>query len=412
MKAIFNIIKAVRRNGPPKPLIAVAVGLALGACGSSSDESAQVDAGPQVSPELRAEVVAALGRNVLWPETQAFEASATSLESTLAALVVAPADEAAWTAAREAWLDTMAALQRLELMQVGPHGFPTSVVGGLGIREEIYAWPIVSRCGVDENLVDGTYASASALATEPVNVRGMAVLEYLLFSSSTTNACGSLNAINTTGSWASLTDLPARRATYAAQVAALIRSEATRLREAWDESAGDFVGTIGGAGSAGNPYADSLDALNGISDAMFYLDLVTKDQKVAIPAGISLYCGAETCPASVESALSDSSLAHVRQNLIVFRHLFTGGDGSALGFDDLLISVEQEALAQQVVTAVDDAVAAVDAVEGPLETAVDAHPDQVATLHAAIKGVTDLLKGQFLQILSLDRPAAAAGDND
>lgn len=390
---------------------AVAVALLVSSCGGGKTHP-PVDAGPQVSDTLRAEVVAALATNVLYPEIQSFETIAATLDTAVAAYAAAPTDTALGDAARQAWRDAMEAWQRLELMQVGPLGYPATTVAGQGLREEIYSWPVVSRCGMDEHLVAQTYTPPATLAAEPVNVRGFAALEYLLFNTNTGNSCGSLNAINSTGTWNAIADLDVRRANYASSVATLIHQQATAIRQEWDPAGGNFLATISNAGMSGSVYPSAQEALNGISNGMFYIDLVTKSMKVAIPAGISASCGAESCPASVESALSDSSLLHIKTNLIAYRLLVTGGDGAALGFDDLLYSIDQGDLVALMLADIDAAIAAVDAVPGPLETAVVMNPLEVQALHDALKTMTDLLKGQFIGLLDLDRPMAAAGDND
>jgi hypothetical protein len=60
----------------------------------------------------------------------------------------------------------------------------------------------------------------------------------------------------------------------------------------------------------------------------------------------------------------------------------------------------------------DDAIAKVEAIPGTLAEAVTASPTAVADAHTAMKGVTDLMKSQFLSILGLEIPDAVAGDND
>lgn len=388
----------------------LALAVVAASCGGT--HSGPSDAGPQVDPTLRANVVASIATNVIFPETQAFEAAAAALETALAAYAAAPTDTGLRDAARTAFAAANAAWQRVEVLQVGPLALPNHAIAGEGIRDEIYAWPIVSRCGIDEILVSQTYAPSASLGTALVNVRGMAAIEYLLYGTSSANACGTLNAINTSGSWAAIADLDARRAAYASSAATLVHQQATRLRTAWDPAGGNFVATISGAGTAANPYPSSQEALNGLSNALFYVDLVTKDMKVAIPAGISLACGQASCPGSVELPLSKLSLESIRINLQMYKTVMTGGAGTALGFDDLLVSIGQDAVATQMLVDIDAAIAAVDAITVPLAMAVDTQPTEVQALYDAIKVLSDLLKGQFCALLDLDRPMAAAGDND
>lgn len=375
-----------------------------------SDDADVVDAAP-IDTLRRAEVVAALA-NLVFGELVALETSLASLDVAVAAYAAAPTDVGLRDAARTAWRDAMVVVQRLEVMQFGPAAHPASALGGTGLRDEYYAWPLISRCGVDQRIVSGGYAPPSTLELAPINVRGLDVLEELLFDEATGNHCDSFDPINATGTWAAVSDLAARRADYAASVASIAHAEATALRLAWDPAGGDFLAQLTTAGSAGRVYPSAQEALNAISNAMFYLDTQTKDMKVGVPAGIALGCAETSCPDAVEAALSDASLAHIRANLVGFKLLLTGGEGAALGFDDLLNDLGQGALVASMVSEIDGAIAAIDAVTLPLEVLVDAEPEAAAALYDELKHVTDLLKTQFLAVLDLDRPMSAAGDND
>ncbi|MBL9111966.1 MAG: hypothetical protein JNM74_21965, partial [Myxococcales bacterium] len=83
-----------------------------------------------------------------------------------------------------------------------------------------------------------------------------------------------------------------------------------------------------------------------------------------------------------------------------------------LGFDDLLASAGQTALSDDMLAKIDVALAAVDAIPAPLETAVNTHPVEVHALYDALKVISDILKSQFISVLGLQAPASAAGDND
>src|SRR5690606_12725753 len=84
------------------------------------------------------------------------------------------------------------------------------------------------------------------------------------------------------------------RAAYAHAAARDIVVRAEALVEAWDPAGADFSAELAGAGSDGNAYATVQDALNAVSDALFYLDTETKDMKLAEPLGV-MDCGNEVC---------------------------------------------------------------------------------------------------------------------
>ena len=74
-----------------------------------------------------------------------------------------------------------------------------------------------------------------------------------------------------------------------------VASRAKELRDAWSPSGGDFLARFSKVGADDAAYPTTQEALNAVSDALFYLDKETKDMKLAIPAGLK-DCTSETCP--------------------------------------------------------------------------------------------------------------------
>ncbi len=342
----------------------------------------------------------------------------SAFEVEAAALAVATASAAAGTATREAaqaaWADAIDAWQQLEVMQVGPAG-PGVLAGGEALRDHIYGWPLINRCRIDTLLADDAFGQA-ALAAAPINVRGLAAVEYLLFGASDAHHCLATDALETSGRWAALSaeQRSARRAAYAASASALIAARATELVRAWDPAGGDFLGELTGAGTDSRTYRRQQLAINALSDALFYVEHGTKDLKVGRVAGIT-GCPTATCLDAVESPLARRSVAHLRNNLLGFRALFTGCDEGAagLGFDDHLYAIGAPEVGAEIDAAVLGALAALDALEEPdLAEAVRADRASVEALYAAIKAITDVLRTRFISLLDLELPTQVEGDND
>jgi predicted lipoprotein len=146
---------------------------------------------------------------------------------------------------------------------------------------------------------------------------------------------------------------------------------------------------------------------------MFYLDKETKDMKLAHPAGLS-ECVEEVCPEERESKWADQSLAHVRNNLVGFRQLLsgTGVDGESRGVEELLRGMGATELADNMSARIDDAIAAVDAVDATMAEALTNNPQSVVDVYEAVKDLTDLFKSQFFDVLDLEVPQRGEGDND
>ncbi len=330
------------RIGLRNSAVLVAVGAAvawLAQCGPAPE----IDSG--VDPALQLRVLDSIGRAVVVPAQRRFAGASLALEQAAQAYAgsLAPGDR---QIAQDAWRGAMAAWQPLELMQIGPAA-PSTRPGGRWLRDEIYSFPATSRCRIDQVLVAQGYLDLEALAAEPVGVRGLDAIEYLLFVEGAENGCSELGPINTDGSWAALgeDEVSRRRAAYASALATLVRRTAEALVEAWDPAALDFQGQLASPGT-GRVYRTPSEALDQVIAAMFYLDLVVKDRKLGAPLGLR-DCAAEACPELVESPLAGTSTENVTRDLGAFEALFLGAepgtDGD--GFDDLLASVGQEALA-------------------------------------------------------------------
>ena len=364
---------------------------------------------PDAEPFDSAGMLRALGTSVILPALDEVRADGLALEAALDIWAADPSDEALLTGAQDAWTETMLTWQRLEVMQVGPAAPSVSAVGGQDLRDELYSWPTLNPCRVDQELVAADYATDGWADANLVNVYGLDALEYLLWHPAD-NDCPPQVDINADGTWDALgvDGVAAGRAAYAQTLAELFVADVDALIDAWSPDGGDFVGQL--AGDPGSIYTSEVSALNAVFDALFYLELKTKDRKLAVPAGLCEDCGDTVDPAAVESPWARISAEEIAANLDGFEALFTGGDGP--GFDDLLASIEEQELADAIVAATDAAQAEAAAFDGPLVDRLSDDRDAVIALHAAVKVVTDLLKGDLATVLVLQIPAEAGGDND
>ena len=382
--------------------------LVLATLTCSDPEAADpVTESPEAAMRRRA-LLGALADNVYVPTYRSFSEKASTLATATAALADNPDGLAE---AQNAWREAAAVWQRAEVMQIGPAGASEFDVAGAGDRRaEIYSWPQVNRCRVDQELVEGVFADAGAFAGEPINVRGLDAIEYLLFRADSENDCAANSAINRDGTWAQLGDeeLARRRRAYAATASALLSGEAAGLLQAWESG---FRDELAGAGDTSSTYPTTQAALNEVTNALFYLDTETKDMKLAQPLGLS-DCDTATCPDQLESAWARASAPHIVANVRGVLAVWSGGDGD--GFDDLLTEIGAGDLAGEMRTKLDAAVEACEQA-GVLEADLAAEPPQTERGRAcydAIKGFTDLFKTQFLSVLDLEPPDRADGDND
>ena len=344
---------------------------------------------------------------------QDFEVHAVALEQAAKANVAEPTDGTA-KAVRDAWLAANASWQVAEIFRFGPAARTADDDSGAEeLRDQIYAWRFGGRCPVETALVDNLYASAG-FGNSLINYRGLGAVEYLLFYPGSDNDCSSSSAINSKGTWAALglSEIATRKRAYAAAVAADVLKNTQKLLQAWDPAGGNFRQKLTHPGS-GSVYPNEQAALNAVFHGLFYVDKEVKDFKLGIPLGI-YECGSGLCPESLESRFAHVSTANIRQNYLGVRRLFQGcgGNYTGLGFEDWLDAIGASDLRGRMLTALDGAQKAIDALDPPLEVAITAHTERVSAVHAALKQLTDLLKAEFVSVLDLELPIGAGTDND
>ena len=348
-----------------------------------------------------------------WPT--AIEPALANAEDKVAALKAAitawASDSASADArdiAKDAWIEAMRAWQELELMQVGPAASSLKAVGGENIRDEIYSWPTTNPCRIDQATARFEFESSTFFDDALVNAVGLDGLETVLFSTPNENSCSSNSGINREGTWSSLgaDGVAQARADFGQALVTEVEADLQRIRDAWE---GGFGNELATAGQGSESFDTSVKGVNAIYDGLFYIETFVKDRKLGWPLGLRS-CGAEDCTDEVESLASGLSHEWLAANLEGFRALYTGGEG--IGMYDLLVSVDEDTLADSVLQKLDDADAAVATLTAGLNDTMRSDTEKMEEVHDAIKDVTDLVKVDIATVLSLTVPAEAAGDND
>lgn len=393
--------------------IAAVLALGITACSESGDGGGDNDNPPDGSTSARQQFLTSVVDSAILPSLAALVTETAKLRDATAAWSSAPTDAAALAAAREAFVTASAALQRTELMQMGPGGSADSFLGGEGIREELYSWPVVSACRVDQETVKNEFAAPDFFTTRLTNVYGLDALEYLLYVEGEDNACPASQTINASGSWRMMVQtagtLVQRRAAYAAVVSAQLASDAERLDQAWRQS---FAAEVKDAGEDSSRFGSTQDAIDSLFAAIFYLERAVKDTKLGSPMGITAACMTSSCPDIVESRHAGLSLEWVRANLEGFELVFLGGATAeaGFGFDDLLVDAGFDTLATTMRDELVAAKAAANDASGPMQDTLEV--PSTRAVHTSVDALARNLKTQFVSALALRVPNEGAADND
>ncbi|WP_199611152.1 imelysin family protein [Flocculibacter collagenilyticus] len=318
-------------------------------------------------------------------------------------------------AAQQSWQNAMNTWQQIEVMQVGP-----LLTDGSKLRNKIYSWPLVGHCAVDQDVAhfeNGEINGVPYDITRRTDTRrGLDALEYLLFNESLAHSCSS-DALAPSG-WNARPEAErlAARCSFAVEVANDLTHSANELLTEWTAQDG-FAAQLTSAGENSNTlFPTANDAINHISDSLFYIDSVTKDAKMAVPIGLQdNSCNLAPCINDIESTLSANALSNIKNNLIGFSHLFLGHRQNAtdgLGFDDYLIAADAANAAQEMQANINAAIEAIDSAEHSFQHMIINDQQKAQDLHQHVKNVTDQLKTVFITTLALDLPETSAGDND
>lgn len=411
-------------NFAHKTLISIMLSSMLIGCGDSSSSTAGADyngATETVDPDPtgfdEASLVSGLISQVFEPTHQGFEqnsaALVTAIEAYCSDLEASTDATESLLAAQDAWRESMSSWQQIEVMQVGP-----LLTNDSTLRNTIYSWPTTSECAVDQDV--GLYeeslngGAAYDISRRTNSRRGLDAAEYLLFNTNLNHSCPN-DSLAPEG-WNARPDSEKQlaRCQFAANVASYVNTSATSLTSAWSGDDG-FAAELLAAGTETSRFNDMHEAINHVTDGMFYVDSITKDLKLAAPVGLTTNsCGSASCVDDVESLFADNTVSNVKANMVALQSLFLGGPvgTDAVGFDDYLIFEEHNELATQMAADIQAAIDAADAFEGSLLNAVTNNPERVQDLHTAVKTVTDNLKSMFITYLSLELPITSAGDAD
>jgi predicted lipoprotein len=294
-------------------------------------------------------------------------------------------------------------------MQVGPAGSSLKFAGGQDIRDEIYSWPTTNPCRIDQKTVEDDWKDSDYFEKNLVNAYGLDALEHLLFAGMN-SVCASQIQPNSDGSWSALGESGIRqnRAQFAKVLGEGVLEQASNLKTIWAISGGNYSLLLT-ASTADSPYESRDQALNAIYDSLFYLEVITKDRKLAQPLGFR-DCSTELCLEDLEGLTSGTTILSITSNIRGFRSLFSGGDG--FGMDDLLVELGHGDLSEQILIDIENTLLLSEQLEEPFDIAVAEQNEKVIEFYDSLALITTALKVDLSTVLSMEVPSEASGDND
>ncbi|MGJ8680953.1 imelysin family protein [Paraglaciecola sp.] len=401
--------------------ILLAVTASISGCGesTSSTQGSQFANDPTTPPVNNEDfnqtlLLQNLTDNVILPTYSKFAELAAEQENAIALYCDALSTQAddtedKQTLAKQSWREAMAVWQMAEVMQIGP-----LIENNSALRNKIYSWPNTSSCAIDQDVVLAEQDSYD-INTRTASRKGLDAIEYLLFNPVLSHSCTVFGTEPEGWNNRPDSEKTEARCQFAKLVATDLVSNSQTLLTAWNgtASAEGYADILKNAGQ-NTTFNNVHDAVNDVSDGLFYIDTFTKDAKLATPLGVFANdCGLAPCVQNVESPFAFNSLQNIINNIQGLNLIFLGGETEAsVGFDDYLIDAGATETAQQMRTDLNEVSEFALGIQKSLTELLEQDPEQVQQVHDQLKKVTDNLKNDFIQSLALELPATSAGDND
>ncbi|WP_242921318.1 imelysin family protein [Pontibacter liquoris] len=331
--------------------------------------SGKEDNGSPKTEYDRQAMLANYSQNLIVPGYQALKTKADELTTAVAAFGASPSATTLATA-RQAYLEANKAWQDVSTYAFGPADEQL-------LRSNLNIYP-TSASEIEANIAAGTY---DLQTSANLDAKGFPALDYLLYSKPTEAEVITLYTVDAQA---------ANRKKYLRDVAGLIKQRAETVYTGWtsDNYADTFQKAAGTA--VGSAVGNLVNQLNSDID-------LTKRAKVGIPSG--RFTAGSAYPEKVEAYYSRNSLELLKRAISAEKAVFMGVSASGTngpGLDDYLDHVSAKynnnLLSDAIEAQFDAALAAADAVQGPLSEAVTTQPQAVTKVYDELQKLIVLTK--------------------
>lgn len=319
------------------------------------------------------EVVASLTDEVVVPTYESIVPAMVQLDQDAQALCNAPG-ASSLDAVRQSWSNARALWVSSEAMWFGPFMDRRS--------KRLVDWSPTDVMGIDALLAEGRVLTGfevrEILAS---NLRGFGAIEYLLFRDD------SLASPNRADS----------HCTYLTGLTEVVRDETGAVLSEWTE------GVEGGV--AYRDYFTDNAPISILSEAavaevvrtQVFLIRAIVDMQLAAAMGLR---GDAPDLTAIPGTAADNGLQDLRGRILGMQALYEGSGEEGMGISELVHPLSEETdlrLRDQFAAAI----AAIDAVEGPLRAAIQERPDQVRNLHESLQNLQVTISTEVVGLLGV-----------
>lgn len=328
------------------------------------------------------------GKNIIIPVYENFSQRTVELLQEAMSFANSPTGNNLITL-QQAWEATALQWQMAAMFNLGP-------AESENLNMKVSQWP-TSPTSIEEAIEGATEVNEAYIQSLSANSKGLPALEYLLFDKEQGNAAvlsrfeGSEN-----------------RKAFLIALCENLNNLASSAYEAWQPNGGNYLATFVSADGK-----DAGSSVTMLANQLIILTEIVKNEKVGIPLGKKSM--GTMLPNMVEAWRSGTSLALIKEDIKAIEKVFTGdGEGSsATGFDDYLnqVNVQYDGapLSEVVKEQIDKIEVALDAIDAPLQDALDTEQEKVEAVYNETQRLVVLLKTDMMSGLGL---LVTFSDND
>ncbi|HZV68006.1 MAG TPA: imelysin family protein [Saprospiraceae bacterium] len=312
-----------------------------------------------------------IGNDVILKTYEELFIKTQALANTLAGLESNPTSQAL-DASRQAWRDSRVPWEQSEGFLFGP-------VDQQGIDPAIDSWP------VNETDLDAVLNGPQPLTKTYIDgldgtLKGFHTIEYLLFGVDGNKFVG---------------DFTARQFEYLSACSESLLGSTQQLYDSWKPTGGNFIQNITQAGKAGlSIYPSQKSALQEIMNGMITIADEVANGKINDPftqQNVTLE----------ESRFSANSKQDFADNIRSIKNAYTGNyfntDGTGIS---QIIREKNPTLDTSVKQQIDDAIAAILAIQGTFTSAIFNAPQSVQDAQTKVRDLQQTLEGEVLPVIT------------
>lgn len=336
--------------------------LAVAACGKDGNDKPQTD---------YQDVLTNLSNDVILPTYEDLFVKTQLLVNTLTILEQQPT-AANLDAAKQAWRDARVPWEQSEGFLFGP-------VDQQGIDPAIDSWP-VNETDLDVVLNGGATLDKAYIDGLDGTLKGFHTLEYLLFGTDGNKPVGSFTQ---------------RQFEYLRACAQSLQGATQALYYAWKPDQQNFIANILNAGKTGNTvYPSQKSALQEIVNGAITIADEVANGKINDPYS-------QHNLTLEESRFSANSKRDFADNIRSVKNVYLGIYKNAAGLGiSKVIAAQNSGLDARTKQEIDDAIFAIEAIQGTFTTAIFNAPQSVENAQQKVRALQQTLESEVLPIIS------------